>query len=132
MRKVWMVVVLGLVAGCADKAKPDLLKCEQLESEKRYEEAVAACQRAKSADVQSEAGKMAAVKIPALQAAQKEAEAARLAAEQARKDELKKEIQGDIDEKTKRIEELRERLEDPEVRKAYQEQLEKAKQGAGK
>ena len=78
-----LLVLALLIVGCADKAKPDFERCEQLQTDKKYNEAREACQRAVAADPESTAGKLAAARIPVIDTeAVKSARAER--AEQAR------------------------------------------------
>ena len=72
-----------LILGCTDKAKPDFDRCVQLEQEKKFEDAIKACQIATSKDPGRESGKLAQARVPVLKTEDQEAarqEAARLAA----------------------------------------------------
>lgn len=55
-----------VMTACADKAKPEFERCEQLQTDKKYNEAREACQRAVAADPESTSGKLAAARIPVL------------------------------------------------------------------
>lgn len=60
-----------MLGGCADKAEPDLKRCEELEQQQKYDEAIEACQLSVSHDPESAAGKKAQAKIPVLETARK-------------------------------------------------------------
>jgi len=61
-----LLILALLIVGCADKAKPEFERCEQLQTDKKYNEAREACQRAVAADPESTAGKLAAARIPVI------------------------------------------------------------------
>jgi len=50
---------VATLAGCTDAAEADFQRCEQLEREKSYEQALLACQEAQKKDSRSHAGKKA-------------------------------------------------------------------------
>jgi len=50
---------LWVVAGCTDAAEQDFKRCEQLDKEKKFEEALAACQEAQKKDARSPFGEKA-------------------------------------------------------------------------
>jgi len=53
------LLLTGFTSACADKAEPDLKRCEQLQAEKKANEALEACKKAVAADSESKAGKRA-------------------------------------------------------------------------
>lgn len=57
---------LFILVGCTDRAKPEFERCQQLQTDKKYNEAREACQRAVAADPESKAGKLAAARIPVI------------------------------------------------------------------
>jgi hypothetical protein len=59
------------LAGCTDEAEPDLKRCEELEQQQKYDDAIEACQLSVSRDPESTAGKRAQAKIPVLETARK-------------------------------------------------------------
>ena len=61
-----LLILALLIVGCADKAKPEFERCEQLQTDKKYNEAREACQRAVAADPESTAGKLAAARLPVI------------------------------------------------------------------
>lgn len=63
-----VVAVLCLV-GCQDKAEPGLKDCQQLHSQGKLTEALAACQKAVSADPNTKSGKAASKQVQDLKAA---------------------------------------------------------------
>ncbi|MEI9948256.1 MAG: DUF4340 domain-containing protein [Pseudomonadota bacterium] len=76
-RPIFHFVLLSLVIpfaapGCTDKAKSDFDRCEQLEQTRKFDEARKACELAHSKAPDSEAGKLAAAKLPVLATEQKE------------------------------------------------------------
>lgn len=65
-RAVFVLVLVALTSACADKAEPDFKRCEQLQAEKKLEEAKKACELAVSKDPESKSGKLAQARLPLL------------------------------------------------------------------
>lgn len=101
------VFAAATIAGCADKAEPDLKRCEELEARQKYQEAIEACQLARSKDPESSAGKKADAKLPVLEAAKKKREQAKAAAMEQERAKAEKELaklKGDM---SKRLDEIK-------------------------
>jgi len=118
MRTVLMsVAALGFLVSCADPAEPDLKRCEVFEAEKKFAEAIAACEAARLKGPASAAGMKAKAKLPLLERARDAEIAAAEAAESAR---LPKSPEDERAAKAKKLEDLR-KLVDPERRKRLEE-----------